>query len=332
MKNHQSYWVLLLAVLISGTVNAKVNNYVGAYANVGEWSMLPSQSEYGASFGVSGGLGFLYELQAGPTYSPTRFLMDIGVGAQGGMTAYIQGSNMQVRLPNQRDLNDDEFDYVYEVKDRHDQYDNIGVQVPILFGVQHKRFYMLAGIKVDACLYKKAKATAMIDTYGDYKAFDPFYNMPEYQFFNNKPLKGTAEANLSTINVDLSFEIGGRLGLLTDAVGYDVPKRKIEYRLAAYVDYGLFDNHAKRTLDGFIAPNVYNAEEAYGTNTMIDNLVINDIMSTTNFASKVSNLMVGLKFTVLFQLPEPGQCVICRDAYRSSASRGGGRRGMKYEE
>ncbi len=320
-------------MLISGTVNAKVNNYVGAYANVGEWSMLPSQSEYGASFGVSGGLGFLYELQAGPTYSPTRFLMDVGVGAQGGMTAYIQGSSMEARIPDQKDLNGDEFDFVYSIKDRHDQYENIGVQVPILVGLQHKRFYMMAGVKVNAIMYKKARASAMIDTYGDYKAFDPFHNMPEYQFFNDQPKKGTAEANLRSLNVDLSFEIGGRLGLLTDAVGYDVPKRKVEYRLAAFVDYGLLNNmESNRDLDGFVTPKEYNAAEAYGKTTMIDNLEINDSMSTTNFANKVNNLTVGLKFTVLFQLPEPGQCVICRDAYRSSASRGGGRRGMKYEE
>jgi hypothetical protein len=40
-----------------------------------------------------------------------------------------------------------------------------------------------------------------------------------------------------------------------------------------------------------------------------------------------------VKFTILFQMPEPGQCVICRDNYVSSArSYTGGRRGMKYEE
>ena len=60
VKKHQTYWVLLLAMLFSGAVNAKVNNYVGAYANVGEWTLLPSQSNYGPSFGVAGGAGFLY--------------------------------------------------------------------------------------------------------------------------------------------------------------------------------------------------------------------------------------------------------------------------------
>jgi len=332
VKKHQSYWVLLIAVLISGTVNAAVNNYIGAYANVGEWSLLPSQSKYSASFGVAGGLGFLYEMQAGPTYSPTRFLFDIGVGAHGGWTSFNQSSNVKMPIDGiQRDLNNDEFVYVYEIKNRKDQYTNLAVQVPLMIGVQHRKFYMLAGAKFTANVLTKAHTTANITTYGDYVAFDPFYNMPEYQFFNDLPFKKKADASLN-FNVDLSLEIGGRFGLVTDAVGYDVPKRKIEYRLAGFVDYGILDIHKDRGMAFFTAPTYYDAVEAYGTTTMVDNLEVNDLMSTSGFAKAVNNLLVGIKFTVLFQLPEAGKCVICRDAYRNSARNGGRSRGMKYEE
>lgn len=350
VKKHHSYWVLLLMVLFSGAVNAKVNNYVGAYANVGEWTLLPSQSNYGPSFGVAGGAGFLYELQAGGTYSPTRFLFDVGVGAQGGMTSYIQSSNMTEPLPGvQTDLDGDPFTYIYEIQDRHDQYNNLAVQVPIMIGVQHRKFYMLAGVKVGANVLTRAHSTAIVNTFGRYQdpnnklIFDDFRNMPEYQFFDGYQLKGSAKASLG-MNVDLSFEIGGRIGQVYDAVGYDVPKRKIEYRLAAFVDYGLLDIHTNRDLRGIVMPEGYNVgatSPVYNTTSMIDNLQVNDIMSTQTvnadgttqpFAKSVNNLMVGIKFTVLFQLPEPGQCVICRDAYGSSIRRRGSSRGMKYEE
>ena len=57
------------------------------------------------------------------------------------------------------------------------------------------------------------------------------------------------------------------------------------------------------------------------------------VMSTTGFAKAVNNLMIGLKFTILFQLPEPGQCVICRDSYGSSVGKGTVfRGGVHYEE
>jgi len=303
---------------------------------------MPSQSKYSTSLGVAGGVGFLYEMQVGPTYSPTRFLLDIGVGADYGMTAFSQGASAKVTLPNQQDLQGDVFDYVYEMQDRKDQYTNLAVRVPIMVGVQHRHFYMLAGVKVGANLLPQAHTKASIKTYGDYQQFDRFENMPEYQFFDKYELPAAkTKAGFNMLNMDVSFEIGGRLGFMTDAVGFDVPKRKTEYRLAAYVDYGVLDIHKGGTNAGFLTPEYYNAVYAYGSKTMVENIEVNDIMSTVTvdaqgnaapFAKSVNNFMVGLKFTVLFQLPEEGQCVICRDAYRNSARRGGGRRGMKYEE
>ena len=343
VKKHQTYLLLLLAVLFSGTVRAEVNNYVGAYGFVGEWSLCPTQSDFRPSAGVGGGAGFLYELQAGQTYSPTRFLFDVGVGVWGGMTSYSMSTNSKVELLNQRDLQGDVFDYIYNVQNRHDQYKSLAAQIPLLIGVQHRKFYMLVGAKVNTHLLTKAYTTADISTYGRYAAIPDLHNMPDYQFFDNVPLSGSTKTSLK-LDIDLSLEIGGRLGYVTDAVGYDVPKRKMECRLAAFVDYGLTDMHSSGNNPGFIAPGVYDCNPSsdayvYRTTSMIDNLQVNDIMSTSKttatgdvvpFAKSVNNLMVGLKFTILFQLPQEKACVICRDAYRSSVR--GRRGGVKYEE
>ncbi len=350
VKNHQSYWVLLLAVLISGTMNAKVNSYMGVYAAAGEWSLIPTQSEYSVSLGAAGGLGFLYEMQVGPTYGKTRFLFDVGLGADYGLTAFnvtkdqtqiISDANGNPVL--QEDLQYDEFYYVYQLNGRKDQYTNLAVRVPIMVGLQHKQFYMLAGVKLGVNLLPTVHTKASLTTYGDYVEFDNYRNMPEYQFFEGLPFERKTKAGFDFKNLDVSFEIGGRLGLITDATGFDVPKSKVEYRLAAYVDYGVLDMHKAGDKDAMKTPQAYDAAAAYnpykadgsiGDNrSMVDALETNDILSTKYFAnSTVHNFMVGLKFTVLFQLPEPGKCVVCQDAYRSSASRGGGRRGMKYEE
>ena len=310
-----------------------MDNYIGGYANVGEWSLLPSESNYGPSWGVAGGVGFLYEMQAGPTYSSTRFLLDVGVGAQGGMTAFKQKKTSYVELLNQKDLDGMTFDYMYEVMNRKDQYNDLAVQIPLMIGVQHKKFYMMAGVKAGMHVLTKAHTTATINTYGRYSEFAEFRNMPEYQFFNDYALKGTSNAKLN-FSLDLSAEIGGRLGLVTDAVGFDVPKRKIEYRLAGFFDYGLLDIHTApqpgTLVQDFTTPSVYNAIEAYNKKTMVNDLKVNDIMSTTGFASKVNNLVVGLKFTILFQLPEKLPCTICRDAYGLRPIPRSGR--LKYDE
>jgi hypothetical protein len=350
VKKHRSYLVLLIAFLFGSAANAAVNNYVGAYGFLGEWSMMPSQSRYQTSFGVAGGAGFMYELQAGAKYKPTRFLFDVGVGVWGGMSSYGQGTNLTEPLLNQVDLQGDKFDYIYEIRNRHDQYNDLAVQIPILIGVQHKKFYMLAGVKIYSHVLTKSYSTAMITTYGRYAAFDDFRDMPEYQFFTDFQYpNGGKPVGVKTslkLDIDASLEVGGRLGLVTDASGFDVPKRKIEYRLAGFIDYGLLDIHYKReqlpigALDanGNVVPissMEYNSgatAPVYNTRSMVDHLAMNDIMTTAGFADKVSNLLVGLKFTILFQLPEPGQCVICRDAYLKSRPRSSGSRGMQYEE
>ena len=327
----------MVAMLLCSTAQAKVDHFVGGYAQIGEWSLLPSKSNYAGSLGVAGGVGFQYELQAGKKYRPTRFLMDLGVGASGGMTAYMQSSSKVEKLENQRDLMNEPFDYMYDIQDRKDKYTNIAVNVPIMFGIQYKRFYALAGMKVYANIYTKSHSNANLTTYGDYVEFGEFRNMPEYQFFENEKVSTGMKTSFN-LDLDLSLEIGGRLGNVLYDVGYDVPKSKIEYRLAAFVDYGLLDIHTKGTKSALKLPERYDidpesANYIYRTRSMVDNLEMNDIMSTNGFASAVKNLVVGIKFTVLFQLPEPGQCVICRDNYRSSArTYTGSRRSMKYEE
>lgn len=344
MKKHQLYGILLLALLISCGASAKVNHYVGGYAQLGEWSLMPSNSLYGNSVGVAGGAGFLYELQAGPTYRPLRFLLDVGVGATGGMTAYIQSSNATVPLENQYDLNGDKFDYIYEVKDRKDKYNNVAVHIPLMLGVQYKRFYALAGLKIYANMWTQTSSTATLTTYASYwdkennkQIIDDLRNMPEYQFFMDEPVKKGVKTTLN-LDMDFSLEIGARLGVINYAVGYDVPKRKLEYRIGAFLDYGLLDVHTKGTKPALDMPDSYNSYDpslstyVYKGRSMIDGVEMNDIMATDNFASKVQNLMVGVKFTILFQMPEPKKCVMCDDNYKSSASSGGSRRGMKYEE
>jgi len=79
-------------------------------------------------------------------------------------------------------------------------------------------------------------------------------------------------------------------------------------------------------------PKGYDATTVHKTRTMIDNLEMNDVMRTKGFAKKVQNLMVGIKFTMLFQMPEQKKCVMCEDNYKSMATPSRDRGGVQYEE
>lgn len=173
VKNSNIFIVLALVLcchwstLSAQTVSLSTTNHVGAYAQFGEWTLVD-----GLTVGVSGSMGFMYELRVGRTYSPTRFLFDMGLGAGG---RYTTSTN----------------------------YGYVMIRVPVLAGMQYKRFYFLAGGKFDV--------------------------IP----------KEFPQTSQSPFDVNVSAEIGFRMGTVSTGTGYDVPRSKRDYRLAAYIDSGV---------------------------------------------------------------------------------------------
>ncbi|MBR1878029.1 MAG: hypothetical protein IJ814_03370 [Paludibacteraceae bacterium] len=347
MKKLSSYIILLVAVLISGTAKADIKHYIGAQINGGEWSLWDNAGPTGndVSYGAAGALGFNYEMQVGPTYGQTRFLLNVGLSAQAGMTVFISKRNFTCTLPGQKDSQNDDFTYVYELSNRRDRYNKLVAQVPILVGVQHKRFYMLAGVKLGYNALGTYKTQGQLTTYGRYDQFiDPITKFPVTQFYDEPQLVSKdGKSTINPISVDATIEMGGRIGFLTNDKGYDVPKRIIEYRMAVFADYGVFGYAKWYSNDAaFMVPKGTTYSE---TTDMRDFVAIHDVLSSRDYIpSNVKhnvkegdfighNIMIGLKFTVLFLMPDKGKCVLCNDNYNGSSRRSsGGRRGVKYEE
>ena len=342
VKKHQTYRLLFLVLLISGSLQARNTNYVGAYLEGGGWALMPSGSKYGPSFGAAGSLGALYELQAGNKTSETKMLFDVGLGVHGGWTRFDANLASKMAIENATDLDGDSFDYIYEITNRKDAYTNLAAQVPVLIGVQHRRFYMLAGVKANINVLTRFKTTATLNTYGSYQRFTElpnfveFRNMPEQQFFENMPLKPVSTPTKWNLDVDFHLELGGRLGFLPEGTGFEVPRRDVEYRLAAFIDYGLLDLHTADTKQLAEAPTSYNAAAAYnpdGTNkSMVEGIKLNDVFATSGFAKAVKDATIGLKFTILFQIHQPEKCVLCGDGYKSLVPASSRKSGVQYEE
>ena len=348
VKKHSSYIILLIAVLFSGTVSADIKHYIGAQINGGEWSLWDFAGPIGndLSYGAAGALGFNYEMQVGPTYGQTRFLLNVGVSAQAGLTVFTPKRDVPpYKLNNQTDGQGDQFNYVYSFSNRYDRYNKLVAQVPILIGVQHKRFYMLAGVKIGYSALGTYKSQGQLTTYGEYPQFiDPITKFPVTQFYDQPhTLSKDGKSVINPISLDATMEMGGRIGFLTSDVGYDVPKRVIEYRLAVFADYGLF-GYAKWGLNeaAFMVPDGTTYSE---TTDMRSVVAIQDILSSKDYIPSNTkhnvnvgdhighNLMLGLKFTVLFLMPDKGKCVLCNDNYNNSNRRSsGGRRRVHYEE
>lgn len=320
MKNTFQYGIiafLLLAVSSAAMArNTEVKHLMGVSAEVGEWSLLPQGSSLNSSLGGVGSVGFVYDLQAG------HFLFDLGVSITGGQTVF-NVPDWSHTFADQTDSEGDMFDYVCSVSNRRDAYSNMAVKVPLLLGGQWGRFYVLAGVKFGFNALTQVNMSADLSAYGQYfqyvngqkvYMFDRFFDEPPYtdEFFANRKMTGSEKTSFN-VNLDASVEIGARLGFMTNHTGFDVPKSKVQYRLAVFADYGVLDIHKAQTSNAVdvISQNVGGSEEA---------LRMHNILSTENVASAVNNLLVGIKFTVLFELPQTKGCVICRDGYNGFLS------------
>lgn len=307
---------ILFAVLwaLSAPISAQVTHFLGAWAQGGEYSFLPtldrSVFDMKASIGGGGGLGFVYEMRAGD-----HFLLDVGVGGNSVWTRF-KVPDRQYVLHNMLDTEGEVFDYIYDVKHRRDAYWVTSLQVPLLIGGQWGRFYFLAGAKFDMALLTTATMVAEVSTLGDYKQYiTPLHNIPSQGLRDNMPFVQQQRVAFKP-NVTASLEIGCRLGDIYKDKGFDVPAQKVQYRIAAFADYGLLDPHSPSGNPLMHVPATYNVQNP------LDGLNAYNVMSSKDVSDIMgifSTLMVGVKFTVLFQLPKAKNCVICRDQpFRSS--------------
>lgn len=317
MKKSLQYGIVLIFLGLTLSVNAQVKNYWGLHFQGAEWSLLTdNESTVANSKGIQGGIGFDYEMHH------RHFLFTTGVTLSAGQTVFGIGAD-SARLENEWDLdplNPMQFDYVYQISGRKDYYRNVSVQIPVMAGAQVDRFYFLAGLKFNYLAPLNTSAvSATITTYGDYHGTIGGHGaMPGRGFYENIEHE-QAIVNNSALDIDASVEIGWRLGFFTKERGFDVPKQKRQFRLGFFADYGLLSIYSQRSktpLTEAKGPYVLPADASDRPMLSTKHLNLNHVLATQQ--GGVHNLMVGVKFTMLFQLPERGTCVICRDSYLSS--------------
>ena len=308
MKKIVKIFILLAAMACCGTqLSAQVTHYLGAYAQAGEFSYLATlyrpAFDMKSSLGGGGGLGFVYEMRAG------HFLLDVGVGGNTAWTRF-KVPDRQYVLHNMIDSEGEVFDFVYDVSHRRDAYWTTSLQVPLLLGGQWGHFYFLAGAKFDMALMTTATMKADISTLGDYKQYMvPLHNIPAQGFVDNMAWMSKRPVAFKP-GVTASWEIGCRLGEVYKETGYDVPKQTTQFRIALFGDYGILDTHVATQTDLMHIPATYNAKQP------LQGLDATDVMSckeVSDIQGMFHSFMIGVKFTVLFRMPESKACVICRE-------------------
>ena len=309
---------LFLAFTSFVSARTKTLHYIDVWAELGENSLLTGgNTEVPNSLGVGGAVGASYELQHG------HLLFQAGLGIAPLYTVFKPETN-DVTLYDQTDYEGEAFNYVYGISDRKDSYLNMNLQVPIMIGAQVNRFYFLVGAKVGILMNLQAKSSASVTTTGVYDNYaGTFHDMPEYYFVNDQSLSTSRTTNFG-LDLALSGEIGLRLGNLGGETGFNRDRRTTRYRLGLFADYGLTNVYKSSNVEPLVTPSSYLTNG--NINDMLNGVAMRDIASS-NRVDKLNNLFVGVRFTVLFQLPEPRHCVMCDTDRRFSPrySQTGGR-------
>lgn len=304
MKNR--FFLIVLLVFSVLCVDAEIrplSNHL--YVSLGgEYVALRDNQRIARPYlGGGGEFGFGYELQY------NRFLFDVGLAASfEHATSKVSDTTI---VYNALDTEGDSFKYSHLYRKNTYGFDALNLNVPVLFGSRiGDSFYFLAGARVSANLYGYSSSRALLTTTGKYdKYIGDFATMPNHEFVTDKPVYDGRPVNFN-VNVAVGGEIGLYLNQFTDETGFDVPKHNVQLRLSVFAYYGLLDIHPKagglKTLGNMFEYSGGGEKELiYSLNSVY--------LSDPASDAKISNITAGIRFTVLFRLPEPKECVMCYD-------------------
>jgi len=180
----------------------------------------------------------------------------------------------------------------------------LDIGVPIFFGWDHKKIYLLAGLTPSVVVLGRSKSTAELTTYGEYDQFmDDFYSMHNHAFVDNEPIAGEWQKLPYNLSLTGHAEFGLRLDEFVATSGYQANKHKIRYYLALFADAGGLLSFSKKDEESDHLL-YYNETKEEGLKFYVTPALLSSEMQK----STIVPLTVGVKFTCLFALPdEPRQ-------------------------
>jgi len=266
--------------------NPNDHHFMAVYGGVGYQTMLMNASVVRSNWGVAPALGFGYR------YFRNGFLLQLGI--EGEFTyANCKIDDQQLVLPSV-DSEGDDFLLHASFTGSKDVIRTAMLHLPVMIGVEHQRFYCLAGAKIGFGIYGETAANTIMTTEAEYdRFFDYFVQMPNHNLEDNVPVQGKYHSlRWQTPSVQLHLELGARL--------------ESRLYLGLYADYGLLNIHTNTSLGDRIS---YAKDE----NEVWRFTICPSMLSAEMVDKCVNPLVIGVKFTYLFELPKRQKCVLCKE-------------------
>lgn len=171
------------------------------------------------------------------------------------------------------------------------------VMLPVMLGGTWDKFYFMGGAKVGYTLLGTySQQSRVTTTITDAQAYDPDWgNMPTHNITTDQPYSANGRNNYGldlAVSAELGLKLNGFMGDEWNAANKE-RKHPIHMRLAVFADYGVLSlSHPQQ------GPIAAADEQQIHTRSL----------HTSDWAKgPLNSLMVGVKFTAMFQMNKPQQ-------------------------
>lgn len=279
-------------------INPDVHHFISIDGAMAYSSLFNTSDTLKSGMGVSPYLGVGYRL----LYS--NFLFAAGIEAHYLYNAY--STSGAKRSINMLDTEGDPFRLHVDATDGNDWVHAVNLNIPLLLGMEYRRFYFLAGPKFSLNVGNEMQTKATVVTSATYDQYiGTFENMPNHML-DTYPVESK---NLSAdwdLDIITHLEVGMRLGDVSFETGADVPQPKQRFYIALFADYGLLNlNRAEAKYSRL------DYEQVAGQPLRI--FLTPALMSKEYSGVRVNQWSVGVKATVLLELPKRRDCVMCEE-------------------
>ncbi len=258
--------------------------------------------------GIAGG-----EIGVGYRLYYYHFLFSVGVE---GRYSYYKVAPIDDKLNfRMSDSEGEPFTMNAIISNRQDVMHIADVQVPLQIGGEWGHWYGLIGAKLAFNVFGSARTVANVTTTATYDRFsEDFEQMPNHYLFEGQDVVSGKQPISFNPQLYGTFEVGYRIGKLYSGTGADVPYSKRRYYVGIFGELGFLNMHKENAQGDPVVSSV-------NPNAGID-FSVNPVYNSTAYSSAiVKNYMVGVKFTVLFELPKEAKCIICEERERRNRHR-----------
>lgn len=274
-------------------LTAEQYQFISLDGSVGYASLINNSETIKPGKGVAANIGVGYR------FYRNYFLLSTGVEGYYLHNTYSM-SDMKLNL-DMIDTEGQPFVLTVDATGGSDECHTISLNLPILLGAEIKRFYFLVGPKLSYNFWGQAAMNGNMSLSADYERYIlPFEDMPNHGLYKDRPIEESPKSLSWNFDVMAHAEIGVRLGEVDFLSGFDAFSSSVRYYLSVYADYGLMNIRKSGAVDKRMKFD----ESRQSEQNMIPIAFTPAIMSTEMGEAAVHQYQVGVKMTILFELPQ----------------------------